>query len=861
MNGGRVLRAGGFGLLLTLAGSFGDFSESAAAAGPAALICGTDQGRYVDHLGGNHRFGPQDPHHHTFGLGHFGHHHPHPHQPKHDFVRRAGSRLFLGGDEFRFAGANNYYSAYKSEFMVDDVLGDADDQGFTVLRTWAFIDIGQKDGSGSIQGKADGAVYYHYLNDSAPAFNDGPDGLQHLDYVVFKASQLGIKLVLPLTNNWSDFGGMDQYVAWAGDQFHDQFYTDPKIRGWYKDWVAHILDHKNPYTGIKLKDDPTIMTWELANEPRCGGSGVYPRSTTCSATTITSWANEMSTFIKRLDDHHLVSVGDEGFYCIPGAPNFIDRCDDGVDTLALTRLPNIDVMSFHLYPDGWGQTVEWGQEFIERHFADALALHKPAMLGEFGLVDKTLRNPNYKLWTDTAFQVGGNGALYWMLAGVQDDGTLYPDADGFTVYCPSPVCSAYSHFSAMMTADRELPFAPVADDDVAQTHSGQGVVLTPIVNDVAYNGAMIVPGSIDLDPVTAGQQLTLAVTGGTLEARADGSVEFTAAAGFVGEAHGTYTVSDDRGRVSGAAELVVTVASPAGAPRVLYSFETGTDGWQAASFNASAGTTSSSTDFATDGTHSLRIAPTGGGWFGIEFSTPIDLSDVGEISWDVKTTGSPSSQEIAIVTGDDFQFCSPNTFPFIAANTTTTLSADLTALACDFSKVHAIYVFGGNGGPDPIYIDDVRALSAPPPLFSFETGVEGWAPASFNPSAGTVEQSADYATDGSFSLKVTPSGSGGWFGREYSAPISLAGKTHVKWDLKTTGSPTSTELALQVGDAFTFCTGGTFPFVNADTTATLDVDLTALDCGVTDLSSVHNLYVFLGNAGTDPIYLDNLRAE
>ena len=46
------------------------------------------------------------------------------------------------------------------------------------------------------------------------------------------AARTGQKLVLPLTNNWSDFGGIDQYVRWRGAAYHDDFYTDPVIKGW-----------------------------------------------------------------------------------------------------------------------------------------------------------------------------------------------------------------------------------------------------------------------------------------------------------------------------------------------------------------------------------------------------------------------------------------------------------------------------------------------------------------------------------------------------------------------------------------------------------------------------------------------------
>ncbi len=852
--------------------------SGAANAAPRPLVCGVEHRDFADHEFGNHRFGPGQP---WSFLGrhpprHFGRPHgprgPHGPPSKAGFVRRVGAELELGGSPFRFAGTNNYYSAYKSELMVDDVLQDAAEQHFTVLRTWGFIDIGNQDGSNSISGKADGAVYYHYFDGTAPAFNDGPDGLQHLDYVVFKAGQLGLKLVLPLVNNWSDFGGMDQYVAWAGGQFHDQFYTDSRIRGWYKAWIAHVLEHKNAYTGVRYKDDPTIMSFELSNEARCAGSGIYPTSTSCTASTITSWAGEMSTYLKRIDPRHLVSVGDEGFYCQPDAPNFIDRCTEGVDTLALTALPNVDVMSFHLYPDGWGQTVAWGQDFIERHFADALALHKPAMLGEFGLLDTALRNPNYKLWTDTVLAVGGAGALYWMLAGVQDDGTPYPDYDGFTVYCPSAVCRAYSHFSDEMSADRELSFPPVADDDSAQTVAEVAVTLSPLSNDVSYGGTSLAPTSIDLDPSAAGQQLVFDVAAGTFSANADGSVAFMPAAGFVGDAEAAYAVSDGLGRSSEQAKLSVTVNAPPEPANALYSFETGTEGWGPASFNPNAGNVQQSAAFHSDGSFSLQITPGDvGGWFGVEYTTPLDLSGVTHITWQVETTDSGTSQELALQTGADFAFCSAGDFQFIPPNTSATIDIDLSTLDCgggtpDLSQVHNFYVFAANGGPGAVFLDQIRALKAsdlPPAgqLYGFESGTEDWAAASFN-AAGTVTQSSDFASEGRFSLKISPTG-GGWFGVEYQSPIDLSGKTHVSWDVKTTDFGSSQELALQTGTDFAFCQAGGFQFVNAGTTTHIDVDLATLDCGgaSVNLAVVHNFYLFLGNGGDAPLYLDNVVAE
>lgn len=379
---------------------------------------------------------------------------PSPVPASRQFVRRSGTTLLLEGRPFRFGGANNYYLMYKSQAMVDDVLRSAAVQNFKVLRTWGWLDIGYPDEPGAADG-----VYFQYFDGLAPIANDGADGLQHLDYVIYRAGQLGLRLIIPFTGNWDAFGGIDQYVRWRGGQYHDEFYTDPTIRQWYKNYVAHLLNRVNTYNGIAYKNDPTIMAWELANEPRCKGSGAFPASAGCTTATLTNWASEMSAFIKSVDPNHLVAVGDEGFFCKTGAADWTRNCTtgEGVDTVALTSLSTIDYMSFHLYPQEWGfgaEANDWGVAWVNEHVDEAQALGKPAVMGEYGYqdasADQATRRAAYRAWTDALLARGGNGDLVWMLAGYQDDSTRYPDADGYTIYCPSPVCSPlYAHASQM----------------------------------------------------------------------------------------------------------------------------------------------------------------------------------------------------------------------------------------------------------------------------------------------------------------------------------------------------------------------------------------------------------------------------
>ena len=127
------------------------------------------------------------------------------HEP--DFVGRKGSNFTLKDDVFYFAGTNNYYLHYNSHFMIDDVLKNAVAMGLPVIRMWGFLDGSSANG---------------FVMQPTPGVYPEA-GYERFDYTVWKASQLGLKLVVALTNNWNNFGGMQQYVTWFGGTDHDEF--------------------------------------------------------------------------------------------------------------------------------------------------------------------------------------------------------------------------------------------------------------------------------------------------------------------------------------------------------------------------------------------------------------------------------------------------------------------------------------------------------------------------------------------------------------------------------------------------------------------------------------------------------------
>lgn len=173
--------------------------------------------------------------------------------------------------------------------QVVDVFARAAAHNFTVLRTWAFIDVGFPNGSQSVDGTKNG-LWFQALDPAgsgAIVYND--TNLAQLDFVVATAASYGIRLIMTLTNNWRDFGGMDQYVRWEQlvdptytGANHDDFYVSPWQRAAYKAWVSRLLNRVNTLTGVAYKDDPAVLAWELGNEFRCQGSGDYGSTNNCT---------------------------------------------------------------------------------------------------------------------------------------------------------------------------------------------------------------------------------------------------------------------------------------------------------------------------------------------------------------------------------------------------------------------------------------------------------------------------------------------------------------------------------------------------------------------------------------------------
>ncbi|KAL7135447.1 hypothetical protein ABFS83_11G097000 [Erythranthe nasuta] len=296
------------------------------------------------------------------------------------FVGTRGTRFVVNGRPFYFNGFNSYWLMYMAsepltKEKVTETFVQASEYGMNLARTWAFSDGGDRP-----------------LQKSPGLYNE--DMFKGLDFVVSEAKKHGIYLILSLVNNWEGYGGKKQYVQWARDQGQnlnneDDFFTNPIVKGYYKNYVKAVLTRVNSITGVAYKDEPTIFAWELMNEPRCESD--------LSGKSIQDWVAEMSTYVKSIDTNHLLEVGLEGFYgeSVPGKKqNNPGGIEVGTDFISNNRIPQIDFTTIHIYPDQWipGSNDEIQDEFVDKwiqaHIDDSKSVGKPFMVAEFGKSSK-----------------------------------------------------------------------------------------------------------------------------------------------------------------------------------------------------------------------------------------------------------------------------------------------------------------------------------------------------------------------------------------------------------------------------------------------------------------------------------------
>jgi mannan endo-1,4-beta-mannosidase len=356
-----------------------------------------------------------------------------------EFITVQNGQFIKNNKPYYFIGTNYWYGA----ILGSDTLGG---NRTRLIRELDFLKAIGIDNLRIMVG-AEGPDFQPFRVTPALVKEPGvysPKLLKGLDYLLHQMQLRNMCAVLYFTNNWEWSGGMAQYLNWNGygeyvnpnleqyswNDFYNyqkQFYSCQPCISQVNHYIETIITRTNSITGIKYADDPTIMAWELANEPR-------PMATDNFEPFI-QWIKNTSAFIKKLDPNHLVTTGNEGE----------KGCSESIELFeTIHAFPSIDYITFHIWIKNWGwyqhqnadstfpQALQLVQKYFDDHVAIAKKLNKPMVLEEFGMArdqemfgpgtPTTLRDAYYDFcFNQIAQSVAENGVLaganFWTFGG------------------------------------------------------------------------------------------------------------------------------------------------------------------------------------------------------------------------------------------------------------------------------------------------------------------------------------------------------------------------------------------------------------------------------------------------------------
>lgn len=239
---------------------------------------------------------------------------------------------------------------------VRDIFGQAVQLGRPYVRTNAFMD--GSDHPGRIRNK-DGSLR--------------EEGLELLDRVIVEAQEADVRLLLVLTNNWSDYGGVEAILRTVAPEERlpkDAFWSDSQALEAQRQYERALASRTNTISGRVYGKDPTIFAWELANEPRCVDLHY------CDDETLVRWAREMARALRDANVSQPIAWGGAGYD---------NRYGEDLPRIAADG--EVDILTLHLYPgDGSGPeaAVREGTRDIERAQSVAEAFDLPVLVEELG---------------------------------------------------------------------------------------------------------------------------------------------------------------------------------------------------------------------------------------------------------------------------------------------------------------------------------------------------------------------------------------------------------------------------------------------------------------------------------------------
>lgn len=108
-------------------------------------------------------------------------------------------------------------------------------------------------------------------------------------------------------------GGQSSWVDWM--RAAGAFYTSPAAVAAWSAHAAFTVGRTNRYTGAANRDDPTVLAWEVANEPRArGGPAAVPAA---DVPPFRAFVAAAAALLARAAPRQLVAAGCEGDTQLP----------------------------------------------------------------------------------------------------------------------------------------------------------------------------------------------------------------------------------------------------------------------------------------------------------------------------------------------------------------------------------------------------------------------------------------------------------------------------------------------------------------------------------------------------------------
>ncbi len=273
------------------------------------------------------------------------------------FVGRSGATLTLNGQPWRFVGFNDYQltslpgPAFSCGRAVDQatlgaILADAKKAGATAIRTWFFQSYYDTNAQGQT------------ITPTWTAF----------DRLLDAATSAGLKVIPVLVNEWQDCepSSVNKNLGFFQGAYRQPGYGYPLS---FRSYAATVAEH--------YASNPTVAFWQIGNELEGNSpNGCSGATETQAASALRAFADDLTTSIKAVDSHHLVSLGTMGS----------GQCGLSAADYQYVHSGSVDLCEYHDYGDATRALPSDGYNRLAERISQCRALGKPLFVGEAGIV-------------------------------------------------------------------------------------------------------------------------------------------------------------------------------------------------------------------------------------------------------------------------------------------------------------------------------------------------------------------------------------------------------------------------------------------------------------------------------------------